>query len=62
MSKRKDSSKQDKKTPFNAFRKGALTLALAGAMVSTPLMLGGCDPSLDLKGATFHTGTQYSAE
>ena len=61
MAKNKDTTEM-KKTPFNAFKKGALTIALAGALVTAPIMLGGCDPTLDLKGATFHTGTQYSAE
>jgi len=51
-----------KKLPFNAFRKGAMTLALAGVMVTAPMMLAGCDNSLDLKGATFYTGTEYSAD
>ena len=42
MAKKKDELKEEKKVPFNALRKGAAALALAGVMLATPFMVTGC--------------------
>lgn len=65
MAKNKDNSKEKSKVPFNVLRKGAVALALAGAMIASPLILSGCsaeevDPSQ--LGATWYSGNQYSNE
>ena len=41
MTKKKETTKEKKKVPFNVFRKGAIALALAG-IIATPVMLTGC--------------------
>ncbi|MBR6778752.1 MAG: hypothetical protein IKM43_01180 [Clostridia bacterium] len=69
MSKNKKTSREVKsKVPFNVFRKGAMALAVAGVMIATPLMLTGCAGEKgDVgpqgpAGATWYSGTQYSAD
>lgn len=63
MAKNKKTSKEVKnKVPLNVFRKGAMALAAAGIMLATPLMLTGCAGEKGEAGATWYSGTQYSAE
>lgn len=54
-------TEEKKKVPFNVFRKGAMSLAIAGVMMATPFMLAGCTDAVDGKdGTIWKAGTNYS--
>jgi len=61
---KKVSTEENKKVPFNVFRKGAISLAIAGAMMTAPFMLAGCTEGKDgingVDGTIWKAGTNYS--